>query len=54
VSESGTPSDLVFTIEVVIDSQSIATGSGSRKIDAEREAASLALELLKTTEPKTT
>ena len=54
VSESGTPSDLVFTIEVVIDSQSVATGSGSRKIDAEREAASLALEHLKTTEPKTT
>ena len=49
VSKSGTPDDLVFTIEVVIDSQSLATGTGSRKIDAEREAASRALELLKTT-----
>ena len=49
VSKSGTPDDLVFTIEVFIDSQSLATGSGSRKIDAEREAASRALELLKTT-----
>ncbi len=54
VSESGTPSDLVFTIEVVIDSKSVATGSGTRKIDAEREAASRALELLKTTKPKIT
>jgi len=54
VSESGTPSDLVFTIEVVIDSKSVATGSGTRKIDAEREAASRALELLKTTKPKKT
>lgn len=54
VSESGMPSDLVFTIEVVIDSKSVATGSGTRKIDAEREAASRALELLKTTKPKIT
>ena len=54
VSETGTPSDLIFTIEVVIDSQSVATGTGSRKIDAEREAASRALELLKTTQPKIT
>lgn len=54
VSETGTPSDLVFTIEVVIDSQSIATGTGSRKIDAEREAAGRALELLKSAESTTT
>jgi ribonuclease III len=47
VSESGPPADLVFTMEVVIDSKSVASGSGSRKIDAEREAATLALELLK-------
>jgi ribonuclease-3 len=48
VSETGTPSDLVFTMEVVIDSKPIATGSGSRKVDAEREAASRALNRLKT------
>ena len=46
ISESGPPSDLVFTIEVVIGSESIASGSGSRKIDAEREAASRAIQLL--------
>ncbi len=49
VSESGTPSDLVFTMEVLIDGRSIATGTGSRKVDAEREAASKALEILKAT-----
>jgi len=54
LSESGAPGDLVFTIEVVIDSKSIATGTGTRKIDAERKAASRALALLKTTKPKTT
>jgi len=54
LSESGAPGDLVFTIEVVIDSKSVATGTGTRKIDAERKAASSALELLKTTKPKTT
>ncbi len=48
VSETGTPSDLVFTMEVVIDSKPIATGSGSRKVDAEREAANRALNRLKT------
>ena len=47
VSESGPPSDLVFTIEVVIGSESVASGSGSRKIDAEREAASRAIQILK-------
>lgn len=49
VSESGSPSELIFTMEVVIGSKSVASGSGSRKIDAEREAASRALDLLKTT-----
>ncbi len=48
VSESGEPSDLVFTMEVVIDQKSIASGSGSRKVDAEREAARKALEILQT------
>jgi ribonuclease-3 len=48
VSETGTANDLVFTMEVVIGSESIATGGGSRKVDAEREAASRALSLLKT------
>jgi ribonuclease-3 len=48
VSETGTPSDLIFTMEVVIGTKSVATGSGSRKVDAEREAARLALNLLKT------
>lgn len=47
VSESGPPSDLVFTIEVVIGSEFVASGSGSRKIDAEREAASRAIQILK-------
>jgi ribonuclease-3 len=46
VSESGIPSDLIFTMEVVIDSESVALGEGSRKIDAEREAASRALVIL--------
>ena len=46
VSESGPPSDIVFTMEVVIGSETVASGSGSRKIDAEREAASKALNLL--------
>ncbi|MBN4064222.1 ribonuclease III [Dehalococcoides mccartyi] len=46
LSESGTPSELVFTMEVVIGSISIAFGSGSRKIDAEREAAIRALIIL--------
>lgn len=47
VSETGSPAELVFTMEVVIDSESVASGSGSRKIDAEREAATRALDLLK-------
>jgi ribonuclease III len=51
VSETGIPSDLVFEMEVVIDSKSIASGSGSRKIDAEREAARKALAIL-TTQPR--
>jgi len=48
VSESGSKSELIFIMEVVINSESIASGSGSRKIDAEREAAKRALHLLKT------
>ena len=47
VSESGLPSDIVFTMEVVIDGKAIAPGTGSRKIDAEREAAAKALNILK-------
>ncbi|MDE0592448.1 MAG: ribonuclease III [Dehalococcoidia bacterium] len=47
VSESGLPSDIVFTMEVVIDGEAIASGTGSRKIDAEREAAAKALNILK-------
>lgn len=47
VSESGVPSDIVFTMEVVIDGKSVASGSGSRKIDAERKAASRALDILR-------
>ena len=46
VSESGLPSDVVFTMEVVIDGEEIASGTGSRKIDAEREAAAKALKIL--------
>jgi ribonuclease-3 len=46
VSESGPQSDIVFTMEVVIGSEPVASGSGSRKIVAEREAASKALQLL--------
>lgn len=46
VSESGPQSDIVFTMEVTIDSEPVASGTGSRKIDAEREAASKALKLL--------
>ncbi len=46
VSESGSPSDIVFTMEVVIDSEPVAFGSGPRKSDAEREAAGKALYLL--------
>ena len=46
VSESGEPSELIFTMEVVIDQKSIASGSGSRKVEAEREAARKALEIL--------
>ena len=47
VSESGLINDIVFTMEVVIDGNAIATGTGSRKIDAEREAAAKALSILK-------
>ncbi len=47
VSESGLPSDIVFTMEVVIDGEAIVSGTGSRKIDAEREAAAKALNILK-------
>ena len=47
VSESGLPSDIVFTMEVVSDGKAIALGTGSRKIDAEREAAAKALNILK-------
>lgn len=52
VSESGPPNDNVFTMEVIIGSGPVASGTGSRKIDAEREAASKALNLLEAkTEP---
>ena len=47
VSESGLPSDIVFTMEVVIDDQVIASATGTRKIDAEREAAAKSLNILK-------
>ena len=47
VSESDLINDIVFTMEVVIDGKAIATGTGSRKIDAEREAAAKALSILK-------
>ncbi len=50
VSESGPPNDNVFKMEVVIGSTPVASGSGPRKLDAEREAARKALNLL---EPKT-
>ena len=46
VSESGPLSDIVFTMEAAIGSESVASGTGSRKIDAEREAAGKALKLL--------
>ena len=46
VSASGTPGEIVFTLEVVIGSEPVASGSGTRKIDAERQAASKALGLL--------
>jgi len=48
ISETGTQSDLVFTMAVVIDDKPIASGIGSRKIDAEREAARFALDHLRT------
>jgi dsRNA-specific ribonuclease len=35
-------------MEVVIDEQAVASGMGSRKIDAEREAAARALNILET------
>ena len=47
VSESGLINDIVFTMEVVSDGKAIALGTGSRKIDAEREAAAKALNILK-------
>ncbi|MBN4059286.1 ribonuclease III [Dehalococcoides mccartyi] len=47
VSESGSPGDIVFTMEVLIGSEPVASGTGSRKSDAEREAAGVALELFK-------
>ncbi len=46
LSETGLPSDLLFTMAVVIDGAPVAYGSGSRKIDAEREAAERALIIL--------
>ncbi len=46
VSESGTPNELIFTMEVVVENNAIASGSGTRKIDAEREAANRALDIL--------
>jgi len=49
-NQSGSESDISFTMKVVIDISTFAFGEGSRKIDAEREAASKALELLKSLE----
>ncbi|MDA1279250.1 MAG: ribonuclease III [Chloroflexi bacterium] len=43
IAEAESSGETVFTMEVVIDSESVAVGSGSRKIDAEREAAEKAL-----------
>ena len=48
IAESGTPESRVFTTQVLIDGKPIATGTGSRKIDAERESATKALEVLET------
>ena len=52
ISESGLPSDIVFTMEVVTDGEAIASAKGSRKIDAEREAAAKALTILKSKSDK--
>ncbi len=43
-AQSGTPHDPVFTINVLVDNTLVATGMGSRKLDAERQAATKALQ----------
>ena len=43
VSQEGPPNDVTFTVSVNIENESVATGSGKRKIEAERIAASKAL-----------
>ena len=48
LAQTGTPHDPVFKINVVIDNSAIGTGTGPRKLDAEREAASRALEIFST------
>lgn len=43
VSQEGPPNDITFTVSVNIENEPVATGSGKRKIEAERIAASKAL-----------
>jgi ribonuclease-3 len=47
VESVGKPHDLTFFVEVVIDKQVMGAGSGSKKIDAEQQAATNALKALK-------
>ena len=47
VESVGKPHDLTFFVEVVIDKQVMGAGSGSKKIDAEQQAAANALKALK-------
>ena len=49
-SQSGSESNISFTMKVVIDVSTFAFGEGSRKVDAERAAASKALAMLKSIE----
>ena len=46
VKESGPGHDKLFTVEVLVGERAIATGTGHRKVDGEREAAEKALKYL--------
>ena len=50
VSEWGPGHDPQFTVEVAVAGEALAQGSGRRKVDAERQAATAALALLTTSE----
>jgi ribonuclease-3 len=46
VGETGSESNKLWRMEVLIDGESVATGEGRRKVDAERQAAEVALAAL--------